>query len=86
MLNESLNLIECAGERVFVSFTTEDATRIPVRKLLTIYREAVERGAKRIHLSDTVGVATVELVENYVTVLKNLNVELTELPRLFNKN
>ncbi len=76
VLNESLNLIEYAGEHVFVSFTTEDATRIPVRKLLTIYGKAMGYGARRIHLSDTVGVATVELVENYVTALKNLNVEL----------
>jgi methanogen homocitrate synthase len=74
--NQALELVEYASEHVFVSFTTEDSTRIPIRKLLAIYRRAIEHGADRIHLSDTVGVATTELVECYVTALKSLDCEL----------
>jgi len=76
VFRESLELVEYASDHVFVSFTTEDSTRIPVRKLLAIYRRAIEHGASRVHLSDTVGIATCELVECYVTALKGLGCEL----------
>ncbi len=76
VFEESMNVVEYAKDHFFVSFTTEDATRIPVCRLRRIYYEAVERGAKRVHLSDTVGVATPELVECYVTALKELDCEL----------
>jgi len=76
VLGESLRLVEYASEHLSVSFTTEDATRIPIRTLVAIYGKAIKYGAERIHLSDTVGVATTELVENYVTALKELGVEV----------
>ncbi len=76
VFRESLRLIEYASDHVFVSFTTEDSTRIPIRRLLAIYSRAIEHGADRVHLSDTVGVATNELVECYVTALKGLGCEL----------
>ncbi len=76
VFRESLKLVEDASDHVFVSFTTEDSTRIPIRRLLAIYSRAIEHGADRVHLSDTVGVATNELVECYVTALKSLGCEL----------
>ena len=76
VLSDALKLIEYASDHVFVSFTSEDATRIPVERLVNIYSEAVKHGASRVHLSDTVGIATVELVERYVPALKKLNAEV----------
>ncbi len=76
VFSQALKVVEHASDHVFVSFTTEDATRMPVRVLLAIYERALECGAERIHLSDTVGVATAELVECYVTALKSLGCEL----------
>jgi len=73
---DALSLVEYASDHVFTAFTTEDSTRIPIRRLLAIYSRAVEYGADRIHLSDTVGVATSELVECYVTALKSIGSEL----------
>ncbi len=71
VFREAIDALEYASEHVFVSFTTEDATRIPLGKLMDIYSFAVEY-ADRIHFSDTVGIATPEMVECYVTALKSV--------------
>jgi len=76
VLDNALKLIEYASDHVFVSFTSEDSTRIPIEKLVDIYSEARDHGARRVHISDTVGIATTELVEKYVTTLKKLDVEV----------
>ncbi len=70
VFEKSMELVEYASSHVYTAFTTEDATRIPVNKLASIYESAVERGAKRVHISDTVGIATIELVDEYVERLK----------------
>ncbi len=76
VFEQSMELVEYASDHLFVSFTTEDATRIPVQRLMRIYEEAAARGAERVHLSDTVGIATPELVECYTTALKGIGCEV----------
>lgn len=43
---------------VFVQFTCEDATRTPLERLLKFYRSAIEHGADRVGVADTVGCIT----------------------------
>lgn len=54
--SQALKLVEYASDHVFISFTTEDSTRIPIRWLVAIYDHAIEFGVSRVQLSDTVGV------------------------------
>jgi len=43
---------------VFVQFTCEDATRTPLERLLKFYSSAIEHGADRVGVADTVGCIT----------------------------
>jgi isopropylmalate/homocitrate/citramalate synthase len=54
-----LEVIEYAKSHgMFVQFTCEDATRTPLERLLKFYSSAVEHGADRIGVADTVGCIT----------------------------
>ncbi len=75
VFREAIDVLEYAKDHVFVSFTTEDATRIPLSKLVDIYSAALEF-ADRVHISDTVGIATTELIECYVPAIKSLGGEV----------
>jgi isopropylmalate/homocitrate/citramalate synthase len=59
VLNCALETIEYAKSHgIFVQFTCEDATRTPLERLLKFYGSAIERGADRIGVADTVGCIT----------------------------
>ncbi len=49
-----------ADTKLFVHFTIEDATRTPIERLQHMAKMAVENGAERLSLADTVGIATPE--------------------------
>jgi len=54
-----LEVIEYAKSHgMFVQFTCEDATRAPLERLLKFYSSAIERGADRVGVADTVGCIT----------------------------
>ncbi|MEW6277110.1 MAG: 2-isopropylmalate synthase, partial [Candidatus Eremiobacterota bacterium] len=52
------------------TFVTEDTTRTDPTTLSKLYRAAVDNGATRIVLTDTVGHATLEGLENLVTFVR----------------
>ncbi|MEM2213642.1 MAG: homocitrate synthase family protein [Candidatus Nezhaarchaeales archaeon] len=59
VLGCALEVIEYAKSHgIFVQFTCEDATRTPLKRLLRFYRAAIDRGADRIGVADTVGCIT----------------------------
>lgn len=54
-----LDVIEYAKSHdIFVQFTCEDATRTPLERLLRFYGAAIEHGADRVGVADTVGCIT----------------------------
>ncbi len=54
-----LEVIEYARSHgIFVQFTCEDATRTPLERLLKFYSSAIEWGANRVGVADTVGCIT----------------------------
>jgi len=54
-----LEVVEYAKSHgVFVQFTCEDATRTPLERLLRFYSSAIEHGADRVGVADTVGCIT----------------------------
>jgi len=54
-----LGVIEYAKSHgIFVQFTCEDATRTPLERLLKFYSSAIEHGADRVGVADTVGCIT----------------------------
>jgi len=63
-IRDSVRLARSAG--AFVRFSAEDAFRTPVRQLFAAFDVAVEAGAQRLGVPDTVGVATPELVARTV--------------------
>jgi len=68
--------IEYASEHVKVALAIENPTGIPIRRLLSAYRTAADYGMDRVHLSECLGLASYELVECYVTALKEMGCEL----------
>jgi len=63
-IRESVTLARSSG--AFVRFSAEDAFRTPLRRLFAAFDVAVEAGAQRLGVPDTVGVATPELVARTV--------------------
>lgn len=55
-----------------VAYVTEDTTRSRPEVLTTLFRAAIEHGAKRLCLSDTVGHATPDGVKNLIRFTKNV--------------
>lgn len=55
-----------------VCYVTEDTTRSRPEVLTTLFRAAIDHGAKRICLSDTVGHATPDGVRNLIQFTRNL--------------
>jgi len=59
ILPEVLRVTEYAVSRgLRVGFSTEDSTRAPLADLVRIYRAAIEAGAERVGITDTVGCIT----------------------------
>lgn len=75
VLKCALDVIEYAKSHgVFVQFTCEDATRTPFERLLRFYRAAIDRGADRVGVADTVGCITPSSMKLLVSELsKSLN-------------
>ncbi|MGC2191188.1 MAG: LeuA family protein [Candidatus Dormiibacterota bacterium] len=63
-IRDSVTLARSSG--AFVRFSAEDAFRTPIRRLFAAFDVAVEAGAQRLGVPDTVGVATPELVASTV--------------------
>src|SRR5215472_3214764 len=55
-----------------VAFVTEDTTRSKPDVLTTLFRAAIDRGATRLCLSDTVGHATPDGVRNLIQFTRNV--------------
>ena len=55
-----------------VAYVTEDTTRSRPDVLTTLFRTAIDHGAKRLCLSDTVGHATPDGVKNLIRFTKNV--------------
>jgi 2-isopropylmalate synthase len=55
-----------------VAYVTEDTTRSRPDVLTTLFRAAIDHGAKRLCLSDTVGHATPDGVKNLIQFTKNV--------------
>jgi 2-isopropylmalate synthase len=55
-----------------VAYVTEDTTRSRPEVLTTLFRTAIDHGAKRICLSDTVGHATPDGVRNLIQFTRNV--------------
>lgn len=58
------------------SFSTEDSTRTPLSDLRVLHRAALDAGARRIGVTDTVGCASPEAIRGFVTTVK----EFTPVP------
>ena len=63
-IRDSVALARSSG--AFVRFSAEDAFRTPIRRLFAAFDVAVEAGAQRLGVPDTVGVATPESVARMV--------------------
>src|SRR5205807_173165 len=61
-----------AGKGLPVMYVTEDTTRAQPDTLRRLYTAAIEAGARRVCLADTVGHATPEGVWNLVTFMKGV--------------
>jgi isopropylmalate/homocitrate/citramalate synthase len=73
MLRQSVDAVSYAVRRELpVMFVTEDTTRAHPETLRQLYTAAIEAGARRICLADTVGHATPEGVHNLVTFIKSV--------------
>jgi len=59
-------------EGLSVCYVTEDTTRSRPETLSTLFRNAIDHGAKRLCLADTVGHATPDGVRNLVTYVRSL--------------
>jgi 2-isopropylmalate synthase len=57
IIKETVDCIEYAKEHGFTAnFVLEDASRTPIEQIITIYAAAIEAGANRLVIEDTVGV------------------------------
>lgn len=73
MLQHSVDAVSYAAERGLpVMYVTEDTTRAQPETLRVLYAAAIEAGAGRICLADTVGHATPDGVWNLVTFIKGV--------------
>lgn len=73
MLQHSVSAVEYASTRGLpVMYVTEDTTRAQPGTLRQLYTAAIEAGAERICLADTVGHATPEGVWNLVTFMQGV--------------
>jgi isopropylmalate/homocitrate/citramalate synthase len=70
LTREAVKLAASAG--LPVTFVTEDTTRTPPDILRSLFGLAIEQGATRLCLCDTVGAASAEGVKRLVTFAKNL--------------
>ena len=69
----SVEAIEFAvKEGLPVNYVTEDTTRTPPEILNTLFRAAIDSGAKRLTLCDTVGHVTPDGVRNLIQFTRNL--------------
>jgi 2-isopropylmalate synthase len=59
-------------EGLAVTYVTEDTTRSRPEVLTTLFRAAIDHGARRLCLSDTVGHATPDGVRNLIQFTKNV--------------
>lgn len=48
---------------LFIAFSAEDATRTDLKSLINLYKNVEKAGASRIHIADTIGVATPKAME-----------------------
>ncbi len=67
-IREAVRLAATSG--AFVRFSAEDAFRTPRRRLLAAFDVAVESGARRLGVPDTVGIATPAMVGTLVRALR----------------
>jgi 2-isopropylmalate synthase len=73
MARRSAEAIDLAvGAGLPVAFVTEDTTRSRPDALCTLFRAAIDHGATRLCLSDTVGHATPDGVRNLIQFTKNV--------------
>ncbi|MBV9280884.1 MAG: 2-isopropylmalate synthase [Chloroflexi bacterium] len=73
MLRHSVEAVRfAAGQGLPVMYVTEDTTRAHPETLERLYTAAIEAGARRICLADTVGHATPEGVRNLVCFMKGV--------------
>jgi 2-isopropylmalate synthase len=73
MVRSSADAIDAAVKGgLDVCYVTEDTTRSRPEVLRTLFRTAIDHGAKRLCLADTVGHATPDGVRNLVFYTKNL--------------
>ena len=71
--NRSVDAIEFAvKEGLPVNYVTEDTTRTPPAVLHTLFRAAIDAGATRLTLCDTVGHVTPDGVRNLIQFTRNL--------------
>lgn len=70
---EAIDVAVKAGLRV--TYVTEDTTRSRPDVLRTLFRSAIDHGASRLCLSDTVGHATPDGVRNLLQFTKNILLE-----------
>lgn len=71
--NRSVEAIEFAvKEGLPVNYVTEDTTRTPPAVLHTLFRAAIDSGATRLTLCDTVGHVTPDGVRNLIQFTRNL--------------
>jgi 2-isopropylmalate synthase len=83
MLRHSVDAVSYAVQRGLpVMYVTEDTTRARPGTLRRLYRAAIEAGARRVCLADTVGHATPEGVWNLVTFMKGVVAETGEPVRI----
>jgi len=79
MLQLTRDAVEFAvGEGLPVMFVTEDTTRAKPEDLRRLYTEAVEAGARRVCIADTVGHATPTGVRNLVRFVRRVVEETGE--------
>lgn len=80
VVKNALEALEFAKDHnLFVSFSSEDATRTPLGELFTLYKMAEERGADRVHISDTVGVATPQAYQHMVEFFRRVMKKDTQI-------
>ncbi len=80
VVENALEALEFAKDHnLFVSFSSEDATRTPLGELFTLYKMAEERGADRVHISDTVGVATPQAYQHIVEFFRRVMKKDTQI-------
>jgi 2-isopropylmalate synthase len=62
----------CEKEKLSVMYVTEDTTRAEPRVLKKLYTTAIEAGARRVCISDTVGYATPDGIINVVDFMRKI--------------